>query len=126
MATIQNLFGHKASKTADVLGRATGEVFFNAAKDCFEQRFEQGVIVSKSHTPKSARDLVASFGRLYEFAWSADNAWLGKPLKDPCKKKNRQGFDVFVQHFEEGVIWCRCDGGEGVNCLSWHDLNVIS
>lgn len=35
-------------------------------------------------------------------------------------------FFLLLQRFENGVIYCRSDGGNDVIWLSWHDWHAIS
>ena len=72
-------------------------------------------------------NLICVYGKLYHAWWSdKDAGWLGKPLEDTFKKKDKAGHDIMVQRFENGVIYCRADGGNDVQWLSWHDWHAIS
>ena len=123
--TLKQLFAKKASSIKQALGSPTSDVHFVDDNDRFEQQFEHGIIVSKSRAPRSVSSLIYLHGRLYQAAWSSGASWLGKPRKDPYETKNREGNAIEVQHFEEGVIWCRVDGEAEVSWLSWHDWEAV-
>lgn len=126
--TIREQFNAKAAKAKpkDFLGTATEQVRFNDEKNRFEQRYTNGIIVSKSPSPKNKDDLIFSFGPLFNAAWSQGGAWLGDPLEDVYEACNYDGKEVLVQRFKKGVIWCRKDGVDRVNWLSWKDWHMIS
>lgn len=126
--TISQLFGEKASavKPDGSLGDAVEAVRFDHVMNRFEQRYACGLIVSKSPAPKSGKDLIVSFGPLCRAASSPGGAWLGAPLEDVYVAVNAENYEIFVQRFEKGVIWCRKDGYSEVNWLSWRDWHAIS
>ena len=124
--TLKQLFAEKASEIKQALGAPTSDVHFNDSLDRFEQRFEHGIIVSKTREVRKVSSLIYAHGRLYDAAWSSGGAWLGIPLEDPYETKNGEAKDIEVQRFERGVIWCRVDGSEGVAWLSWRDWHAVS
>ena len=126
--TIKDQFNAKAKSVPEgLLGTATeSDVRFNNEKNRFEQRYANGIIVSKSSSPKSKKDLIFSFGQLFNAAWSKGGAWLGDPIEDIYEARNLQGDEVLVQRFKKGVIWCKKDGTSSVNWLSWKDWHMIS
>jgi len=124
--SLKQLFAAKASRINQALGAPTSDVIFADERDRFEQRFEHGIIVSKSRDPRSVSSLVYVHDRLYGAAWSTGGAWLGSPLEDPYETKNGEEKDIEVQRFERGVIWCRVDGTGDVNWLGWRDWHAIS
>ena len=126
--TTREQFNAKATKAVpkDFLGTATEQVRFNDEKNRFEQCYTNGIIVSKSPSPKKKDDLILSFGQLFNAAWSQGGAWLGDPLEDVYEARNLEGDEVLVQRFKKGVIWCRKDGAGEVMYLSWRDWHMIS
>ena len=125
--TIAQLFSEKRTGIEAVLGSAKGEVNIDNRKDRFYQEFEKGVILSKGRNIDKVSDLICIYGKLFLAWWEKpDAAWIGEPLEDLFKTKNREGHEIMVQRFENGVINCRADGKNDVQWLSWHDWWAIS
>lgn len=124
---ISRLFKEKADKHASDLGKAISDVDFKSQQDCHVQRFENGVILGYMKDLTMDDKLICVYGKLFHAWWNKQEAeWLGKPLEDIFMKKNREGYEIMVQRFENGVINCRSDGGNDVQWLSWHDWHAIS
>ena len=125
--TIAQLFAEKRKGIETVLGSAKGEVNIDNRKDRFYQEFENGVILSKDRNIDNVSDLICTYGKLFHAWWGNSGAeWIGEPLEDLFKTKNKEGHEIMVQRFENGVINCQSDGGNDVQWLSWHDWWAIS
>jgi len=124
---IPRVFKKKADEYASYLGVLLEDVHFDAPKNRYVQQFEHGVILGYMNKLTMNKNLICVFGKLFHAWWGKDDAkWLGKPLEDTFKKTNKEGYEIMVQRFENGVIYCRSDGGNDVIWLSWHDWHAIS
>ena len=127
--SISQLFKKKAAKLKSELGAVCSDKgpYFDGPGDRYVQLFEHGVILGNMKKLTMDKNLICVYGKLFHTWWpNKDAGWLGKPLEDTFKKKDKAGHDIMVQRFENGVIWCRTDGGDDVRWLSWHDWHAIS
>ena len=125
--SIPQLFKKKVDEHASDLGVAVSDVYFDAPNNRYVQMFEHGVILGYMKKLTMDDNLICVYGKLFHAWWNNKGAeWLGKPLEDPFKKTNLDGYEIIVQRFENGVIYCRADGGDDVLWLSWHDWHAIS
>lgn len=125
--SISQLFKKKAAKHKLDLGSARSDVRFDDEKNWYVQEFEHGVVLGYMKKLTMDKNLLCVSGKLFDAWWGKNDAkWLGKPLEDTFKKTNKEGYEIMVQRFENGVIYCRSDGGNDVIWLSWHDWHAIS
>jgi hypothetical protein len=125
--TVAELFAEKVAANEASLGKELGAVEWDNQKNRHFQRFERGIVLGCHNAPANIADLICTHGRLFAAWWNQPGAvWLGEPLEDLYETTNYDGFTIMVQRFEKGVIWCRSDGSEDVNWLSWRDWHAIS
>lgn len=125
--TVAELFAEKVAANEASLGKELGAVEWDNQKNRHFQRFERGIVLGCHNAPADTSDLICTHGRLFAAWWNQPGAvWLGEPLEDLYETTNLEGFTIMVQRFEKGVIWCRSDGTEDVNWLSWRDWHAIS
>ena len=125
--SIPQLFKKKNNEYSSHLDVAVSDVYFDVPNNRYVQLFKQGVILGYMKKLTMDDNLICVYGKLFHAWWNNKSAeWLGKPLEDPFKKTNFDGYEIIVQRFENGVIYCRADGGDDVLGLSWHDWHAIS
>ena len=126
--TPAQIFNKKAKEFESDLGAAVSGVTYDAQKNRFYQLFERGVILGLMKKGSTMDEkLICVHGKLFHAWWNfKESEWLGNPLEDLFRKNNREGQEIMVQRFENGVIYCRSDGVGDVQWLSWHDWHVIS
>ena len=124
---IPRLFSKKVAEHASDLGAARTPVHYDAPNNRYVQLFDNGVILGHMNKLTMNSQLICVYGKLFHAWWPNKGAeWLGKPLEDLFRKTNREGYEIMVQRFENGVIYCRSDGVGDVHWLSWHDWHAIS
>ncbi len=135
--SIAQLFAKKAAPLQAVLGAKQGKITFEEDKNRHQQLFEHGVIIGKVVNVTKLSQLTCTYGKLFSAWWgNSDAKWLGEPLEDlyettnlkwdSSAKKRIEGDKIMVQRFEHGVSWCRSDGSDNVQFLSWRDWHAIS
>lgn len=135
--SIAEWFAEKATPVEALLGKAQGEVILDNNKNRHYQLFEHGVLIGKVVDVTKLSHLTCTYGKLFSAWWGNLGAdWLGEPLEDLYEttnlkwdfsaKKRIEGDKIMVQRFEHGVGWCRSDGSDNVQFLSWRDWHAIS
>ena len=122
-----DLFAEKAAPWEAVLGKALTDVVLDNLKDRHYQLFEHGIILEHHKPVSRLSHLICTYGKLFHIWWgNKGGEWVGAPLEDLYETTNFAGDQIMVQRFEHGVIWCRSDGSDNVQWLSWRDWHAIS